>query len=208
MEREKTDTFLSLSNWNDGEEQALDSVLERQLPWIREQVRKRLTVLLRKKAETMDYVQDVVIQFMRYGPRFVVSDEKRLRGLLYRIVENSLHDKYDWFTARRRAISRERPLPGDTVVSLDPPQNSVSTPSRNADRNEREAWIRLGLELLEPADRELIALRQWEKAPFDEIGKKLGLSSDAARMRYNRAVGHLGDKVAALRAGRIEAVEE
>ncbi len=208
MDREKTATFLSLSQWNAGEEQALDNVLERHLPWIREQVRKRLTVLLRQKAETMDYVQDVVIQFMRYGPRFVVSDEKRLRGLLYRIVENSLHDKYDWFTARRRAISRERPLPSDTVISLDPPRGSVSTPSRIAHRNEREAWIRLGLEFLAPDDRELIALRQWEKVPYDEIGKKLGLSPDAVRMRYNRAVGRLGDKVGALRCGQVDSIEE
>jgi DNA-directed RNA polymerase specialized sigma24 family protein len=118
-----------------------------------------------------------------------------------RIVENCLKDKNDWFTARRRDIARERPLPSETVLCLDPPRASTGTPSKSAERHEREAWVRLGIELIEPADREVLIFRRWDKLSFAEIGKLYDVSPDAARMRYNRAVLRLGEVVLALRRG-------
>jgi len=203
MEPENTKTSIFLRQWNAGDQQALNAILERHLPWIRAQVRKRLTRLLRRKGESGDYVQDAVIQFLSYGPRFILSNEAHFRAILMRIVENALHDKYDWFTTQRREIALERPLPSDTVLFLDPPHGRKGTPSKSAERHEQEAWIRLGMELLEADDREILVLRQWNKQSFPKIGEHLGLSPDAARMKYKRAVGKLGDQVGALRHGKL-----
>ena len=57
------------------------------------------------KVESSDIVQDAALQFLKYGPRFILSDEEKFRALLVRIVENVLRDKHDWFSARRRAIA-------------------------------------------------------------------------------------------------------
>jgi RNA polymerase sigma factor (sigma-70 family) len=144
-----------------------------------------------------------MVQFLQYGPRIQISDDNHFRALLVRIVENALRDKYDWFTARRRAISKECPLPTDTVLCLDPPKPLIKTPSTDAHDHEREAWVRLGTELLDAEDREVLILRQWENLSYAEIGKRLDISADAARMRNNRAIARLGEIVGELRRGNI-----
>lgn len=202
------ETALLLQKWHEGDRQALDALLERYLPWILGQVRKRMTSLLRKKGESIDYAQDAVIQFLRFAPRFTLSHEEQFRTLLLRIVESTLLNRYDWFIARRREIARERPLPSDTILSLDPPKEKGKTPSMSVERHEREGWIRLGMEFLDPEDREVLVLRKWDGISFAEIGERLEISPDAARMRHNRAVKRLGDKIWALRCGKLDQVLE
>ncbi len=206
MSEELRDVSVLLDRWHEGEEEALHALLEDHLPWVRAQVRRHLTPLLRAKAESVDFAQDAILQFLRFAPRFSISESRQFRALLLKVVQNTLHNRYDWFTAKRRAISREQPLPSDSILSLDAPNQRMATPSKIADHNEREAWIRLGLEFLEPEDQELIVLRQWEDLSWIEIGEKLGLTKDAARMRYNRAVDHLSDKIWDLRNGNLDKV--
>ena len=115
-------TSISLQQWHRGDENALDDLLKNHLTWIRGKVRKGMGSGLREKGDTSDYVQDAVVEFLKYGPRFTISNDARFRGLLLKIVENVLCKKYRWFTARRREIARERPLPSDTVLRLDLPR--------------------------------------------------------------------------------------
>ena len=182
-----------------------EELLERHLSWIQSFVHRKLSDLIRSKAETGDIVQDAVMQFIRYGPRFHLSNDRQFRALLAKIVENVLRDKYDWFTAHRRAIARERPLPPDTVLNLDPSEGMVDSPSQIVQRNEQEAWVRLGLELLEPGDRRIIIFRDWEDLSFTEIGKRSGLSKSTARRKYLDSIEQLIDKVRALKSGDLEA---
>lgn len=203
MNDANTQTSLFLQQWHDGDPNGLNSLLERHLPWIEAQVRQRLTQLLRKKGETCDYVQDILVQFLKHSPRFTLTNEAHFRAFLLRVVQNALHDKYDWFTARRRAISRERPLPSDTVLNLDPHQVSMRSPSQFVHQHDQEAWVRMGMELLEPDDREILILHQWDNLSFPEIGERLGISSNAARKRHKRAVLLLTKKIMVLRQGKL-----
>jgi RNA polymerase sigma factor (sigma-70 family) len=164
-------------------------------------VRRRLGPALRRKDESGDYVQDAVVEFLRYAPRFHMSSDSRFRALLGRIIENVLRDRNDWFTAQRRAMSKERPLPRDTVLNLDPPRQAAESPSQVALQHEQEAWVRLGLEFLDSEDRRLIVFREWEGLTFSAMGERLGISLSAVRDRYLRAVDRLTDEVWALRTG-------
>jgi len=208
MDMKNTQTSLLLQQWHGGDEKALDSLLDRHLPWLRNHVRKRLGALLRRKGETNDYVQDAIVQFLKYGPRVVISDENHFRALLVRIVENSLRNNYDWFTALRRQAAREHPLSRDSVLYLDPPRDGVKTPSHSAKNHEQEAWVRFAMELLESEDREVLVLRQWEKMSFADIGKQVGISSEAAWMRHKRALNRLADKAWGLRQGKVAEILE
>lgn len=203
MEMEKTQTYRHLSRLNVGDPEGLKALVERHMPFIRAHVHRRLGPVLRLKADTDDYVQDVVLQFLKYTPRFTVSDDHHFRALVVHVVENLLRDKNKWYMARRRKAALEHPLPSDTVLSLDPPrEGAVETPSRCADRNEQEAWIRFGMEFLDSEDRRVLVLRQWDERTFDEIGQELKVSPDAARMRHNRAMRRLADLIGRLRRGR------
>jgi RNA polymerase sigma-70 factor (ECF subfamily) len=199
-----TPSSIFIQQWHDGDRRALEKVLERHLPWIQSYVHRKISSLLRSKTETGDIVQDAVVQFLKYGPRFHLSSDRQLRALLCRIVENVLRDKYDWYTAHRRSIARERPLPPDTVLNLDAPRQSMETPSQVVLKHEQEAWVRLALELLDPPMRHVIILREWEGLTFNVIGQRLKVSRDTARRRYMHSLLELMKKVKALRSGALD----
>lgn len=196
-------TIALLQRMHEGDREALVALIERNLDWVREHVHRRLGPVLRGKAETVDFVQDAMIDFLEYGPRFELSSDEQLRALLARIVENNLRDDNRKLRRERRDVGRERGRATDTVLRLDPPRKSIATPSRVAEREERHEWIRLALEFLDPADRQVIWLREWEGKTFDEIAAVMELTESGARMRYNRALPKLAEHVGRLRRGML-----
>ncbi len=199
-------TLELLQGWNAGDRDALARLLERDLPWIRERVTRRLGSALAAKEGGEDIVQETLIEVLQYAPRFQISSRELFRGLLARIIENVLRGRANWFNAQRRACARERPLPGDTILDLDPPARRVATPSVDAAGAEDEARLRLTLELLDPDDREILVLRQWKELSFADIAHELGIAEDAARMRFNRTLPKVAATMARLRDGDVEAL--
>ena len=201
MEQSPDQTIDLLRRWHGGDQDALERLVIQELPWIESQVRRRLGPMLRGKAETHDFVQDAMIDVLRYGPRFVTSSRARFRALVARIIENNLRDKHDWHSAKRRASDREVAMPSQSVLDLDSGAALSTTPSRLAMQQEHEAWLRLALELLEPDDRRVILLREWRGLGFDEVGEQLGVSGEAARKRFHRALPKLVRKIEELKQG-------
>lgn len=192
-----------LRRWHTGDTSALTELVQAHLPWLRTHVDRRLGDFLRGRAEADDYLQEVVLEFLRDGPRFQVQNAAQLRALLGRMVENTLRDRNDWFRAKRRNFAGEVGLPTETVLHLDPALQRSTTPSRNAERTEVRDWVRLGLELLEPEDRKILLAREYEDRSFVEIGAELGMTPNSVRMRWVRAVARLAELLQDLRAGRI-----
>lgn len=193
-----------ISNRNQDDSNNLKMILERHLSWVQAYVHRKLGNFPRHKSDTGDIVQDALVQFLKFGPRIHLTNDKQFRALLCRIISNVINNKYDWFTAKRRAYARERPLPADTVLNLDPPQTRQDTPSQIAHQLEREAWIRLGIELLDPDDREIIVLRNWDDLSFKEIGDQCEVSKSEARRKYLQALKHLIATVKALQVGQLD----
>lgn len=194
-------TLELLQRWHRGEQEALKELLRRDLPWIRDRLHRRLGDVLRQRGDTEDYLHEVVLEVMRYTPHFLVSTGDTFRRLLTQITENMLRDKHDFFARRRRAVAKEQPLPDSTVLCLDARARTMTSPSQGASRSEEEAWLRLALDLLTPEDRTVIVLREYERMAFADIGAKLQIAENAARMRFQRGLARLADKVAALRRG-------
>lgn len=200
-----TDTSLHLQKWNVGNEQGLEALLERHLPWLRNRVQKRMDPILRNSGDTTDFVHDTFVQFLKSGPRFTISNDAHFRGLMEKIVRNTMCKKRDWLLRKRRDIARQVRL-SDTVLTFDPPRGEDKTPSGVLDQTERKAWIQFCLCLLNSEDQEILILRKWDNAPFKEMGERLGITADAVRMRYNRALGRLGSMVCALRRGELQLI--
>lgn len=196
----------SSSNNRPGYGKEINEILKNHLSWIQGFVHFKLENFQRSKADTGDIVQEALIQFLKYGPQIRLMDQKRLRAILSKIVENVIRDKYDWFTACRRSIAMERPLSADTILILDPPKTSQETPSQIVQKKDEEAWLRLGLELLEPEKREVIVHHHWCHLSFTKIGKMMGISKVAARNRYFRALDDLIKIVEAVKNGRLESI--
>ncbi len=206
MSSEPTETYRLLERWHGGDQEALAALLERDLSWIERRVRRRLGPRLRSQGETIDFVQDTMVKILRYGPRFVLSDQAQFRGLLSRIIENVLRDQHDRYSAQKRNVDNEKALPPEELLNLDDPDRAVTTPSRAFERQEDGEWLRLAIELLRPAERKVIYLRQWSELQFSEIGEQLDISEDAARLRYHRALKALQTKMRSLRSGDLDEV--
>lgn len=190
-----------LQRVHDGDQQALQDLVAEHLPWIEAYVQKRLTPNARAAGDTQDFVQEAMLEVLRDGPRFTVPNAAAFRALLARIVENNLVDRVRWTQRGCRDQRRQRPLPSDSVLQLDGTLRSVTEPPVRADRNEQQAWLRLALELLDPDDREILRLRDWDTLSFPEVGERMGCSEEAARKRYLRALPKLAQKLELLRQG-------
>jgi len=196
---EPEETQLLLRRWHAGEAQALDELLRQNLPWIRVYVHNQMGPLLRQRGDTGDYVQEAMLDVMRYGPRFLIPDREQFRALVARTVVNVLHDQRDWHSARQRDPRRER---SESVLDFTA-VGSATSPSAAAERTETGDLVRLGLELLEPEDRKVVLLREWDGAAFPAIGQALGITEDAARMRFQRALKKLAGCIQRLRLGDV-----
>jgi RNA polymerase sigma factor (sigma-70 family) len=203
MAEEADPTPQLLHRWHDGDERALAELVDAHLAWLRAHVDKRLGAFLRARGDADDYLQDAILDFLRDGPRFQVRDGQQFRALLARIVENTLRDRNDWFRAKRRRLGTNVTLARDSVLPLDPALQRSTTPSRDATRTEVRDWVRLSLELLEAEDRKIILAREYEDRSFVQIGEELGMTANAVRMRWVRAVARLAEVMKDLQAGRI-----
>jgi RNA polymerase sigma-70 factor (ECF subfamily) len=209
MNSDPASTDALLQRTRAGDQDALQALLTINLDWVRQRVRERLGPLLRQRGQTDDYLQDVVVDLLRNGPRFVVRDQERFRALLCRIVENVLTDRWHFLHRQCRSVDREQPLAEDPVIDLDLPSAGGTRPSEAAARAEEREWIHLAMELLPAMDRRVLWLREWEGQAFPAIAATMAIAEDAARMRFARALQRLGQKLELLRAGRLgEALAE
>lgn len=180
-------------------------LVQQEASFVDRQVHNRLGPLLRRHHDTQDIVQATLLQALRTAPKFLVSDRNQLRGLLVRMVENALRGLASRQQRQKRDIRREQPLQqgaGDTVLDLDPAAPATN-PGAAAERNETRDWVRLALELLDPADREVIVLRDYEGLSFVAIAERLGEAEDTVRMRHRRAMPKLARTLSGLRQGRL-----
>lgn len=90
-----SETRELLLRWHRGDQQAMADLVQQEAQFVAAEVRKRLGRLLRRHHDTQDIVQATLLQALRSAPRFLVSDRDKLRGLLVRMVENSLYVQAD-----------------------------------------------------------------------------------------------------------------
>ncbi len=197
-------TVEKLRRWHQGDPAALEALIQEHLGWLLAEVRRRISPRLRRKVESQDIVQDAMVRLLRYGPRFVPANKGQFRALLARIVLNTILDGRAFHENPKRDMDREQPVPSRTVLILGAAGRALTKPDEAAERDEIGEWLRLGLEFLDPDDRKVIHLRQWEGLEFGDVAERLGLATaDAARMRFQRALPRLAQKVQELKAGRL-----
>lgn len=195
-----------LLRWHQGDQDALAELVRQDATWIEDHVHRRLGPQLRQRADTQDIVQSTLLEVLRAAPRFVVSDRAHLRALLAKMVENALHVQVRHAQAARRDVRREQPVAATdgSVLLLDAQPATVTRPSLAAERSETRSWVRLGLELLDPEDRSVVYWREYDELSFGEIGQRLGIDENTARMRFHRALPKLAKKLQQLRQGQLD----
>jgi RNA polymerase sigma-70 factor, ECF subfamily len=133
------------------------------------------------RSATSDLIQETIVDGWRNFSKFQGRTPGQLRAWLKAIL---IHGSLN---AQRRA----KPARIDSAV-LD---GSATSPSQAAARSDSHAALDAALGSLSERHRSVIHLRIWDQLSFSEIGTKLNISEDAARMLYGRALARLRDSM-------------
>jgi len=187
-----------LSGARQGDEAALNQLLDRHRQALRRMIDMRLDARLAGRVDASDIVQDVLIEANRRLKEYLREPSMPFHLWLRHMARDRVIDAHRRHrVAAKRSVDREQPLAArgtgdrstlDLIAQL---ENRELTPAAAATRKEMQARFAAAVELLDDDDREVILMRHFEQLSNQEVAQSLGLSQPAAGMRYLRAVRRL-----------------
>jgi RNA polymerase sigma-70 factor (ECF subfamily) len=150
---------------------------------------------LRGKLAVSDVVQETLLRVQQNFAGFRGTAEAELLAWLRQVLANYLKDvRRSFRRTGKRNIEREkhgRYGPNKSAFGLADVAVDSVTPGRTVADLEETERLRAALAGLPDEYRTVLALRTWERLSFEEVGKRMGRSADAARMLWTRAVKKL-----------------
>lgn len=181
-----------------GSREALGKLLEAARQYLLAIARQELDQDLRAKNSPSDVVQETFIEVQRAFGHFQGETEAELLAWLRQLLLHrvgKLRRRYR--DTQKRQLAREVTLDGDG--SSDGPAGelagNVLSPSGQAMEHEQDQALQAALGRLPDDYRQVITLRYQEQLPFEEIGRLLQRSPDAARKLWARAVERLREEL-------------
>jgi RNA polymerase sigma-70 factor (ECF subfamily) len=200
MARFSEDAASFLQAARAGSREALGEALEGCRHYLLRIAQGRLNRELQAKGGASDLVQETFLEAQRDFARFHGSSEAELLAWLRRLLLNNMANfGRRYCQTDKRQAEREVALGGDASSEAGSPQIPAKTPSPSgqAIAHEQAQALEQALQRL-PADyRRVILLRNQERLPFDEIGKQMARSSEAARRLWSRAIERLQQELEA-----------
>lgn len=179
-----------------GSQEALGSALETYRRYLLSVAENNLDPRLQAKGGASDLVQETFLEAQRDFEQFTGTTEAELLAWLRKLLLNNMGNfarKYR--DTEKRAVGREVALPTEgSSASGAPTPVAVGkgpSPSGLAIANEQAQAIQLALDRLPEDYRRVIQLRYQEEKSFEEIGRLLNRSPDAARKLWSRAMQQL-----------------
>ncbi len=182
----------------DGDANAMDELLERHLPRVRQVVSLRMGYRLSQLLDHEDVVQGVMLRVIGGIDRFEHRGEGSFRNWLARCVEHELIDALRGAQREKRGGGQVRRF-GDCRSTLLPSAllaDDGATPSQYAHAEELADSIETELLAMPAHHREIVVLRCICGMSFAEICEAMGFSREgSARVAFQRAVQRLKDAV-------------
>lgn len=173
-----------------GSAEAVGHLLETFRPYLLLVANEELPAWLRGKAGASDLVQETFLQAQGHFDRFRDDGEAELLAWLRHILLNNVASVERRYCAGKRQAAREVPLAGISDGLLDLPLADPS-PSSQAAAREQDAELQRALAGLPDEYRLVVQWRSYDRLPFDEIGRRLGRSAEAARKLWVRGIERL-----------------
>ena len=177
----------------EGDTSALDQLCGVYTERVRRMVRFRMGPELRSHLESMDLVQEALVEAVLDLDQFRYSNEGDFLRWLSRIVENTIRDQMEKAHAAKRDIRRQVPLDHVAVRSDRPAHEAdmplaMTTPSVVLSLREDLDRLEKAMDQLKPEYREVIVLAKIEGLSCKEIAEKLNKSPAAVAMLLSRAI--------------------
>jgi RNA polymerase sigma-70 factor (ECF subfamily) len=181
-----------------GDAQSWAELMKRYRSRLRRMVSFRLDSRLQGRVDPSDVVQDVCLEAWQHLGSYASQPNTSFFLWLRGVAGHKLGDLHrQHLGARMRDARREvslyqGSLPGATSAALAAKLlGHLTRPSEAAVRAERKVQLQTALNVMDPADREVLALRHFEQLTVSEAAAVLGIKQKAAGMRYVRALRRL-----------------
>jgi RNA polymerase sigma-70 factor (ECF subfamily) len=191
------ESLLRAARGGDGD--ALGRLLQSFRDYLLLVARRELATDLQAKVGASDVVQDTFLQAQHGFAGFQGQTAVELAAWLQRMLRHNLAGCARRFRpGDRRGLGREVELGAASMNGTDegPLVAETPTPSKLAMAQEREEQLGQALARLPEAYRQVILLRHREGRSFEEIGRVLQRSSEAARKLWGRAIQQLQRELA------------
>ncbi len=182
----RTDFEQLLLAARQGDAAAIGCLLEQHRERLRGIAQERLPDHLHAKLSASDVVQQTYLDIHQRFPAFKGESRPSFIAWLRTSLLNHLRDEVRRFRSRRRQSQREVPIEFDS----DAPQalHDLMTPSRDAAVREEQEQLWQAIQSLSDPHRQVILLRHQQGLSFASIGERLGVTENAARKQWVRAV--------------------
>lgn len=153
---------------------------------------------LAAKVGASDIVQDTFFAANRDLDAYQGRTPREFRNWLEGILQNRLKFVRRHFRkVGKRRVALEMPIghPGTPFAEFggEMPAATTCSPLSRVVHDERADALRAALDELGDPDRQIILCRQRDRLSFPDLGARLGISEDAARKRWARALVRLRD---------------
>jgi RNA polymerase sigma-70 factor (ECF subfamily) len=211
MPEDSRETDRLLQRAAEGDREIWGALLTRHEARLRRVIAFRLDPRLRGRIDPSDVMQEVYVAAARSLPDYLREPGLPFFLWLRGIAGNKLlelhrrHLGTPMRDARREVSLHHAALPETSSAALAAHLLGEGTgPSEAALRAEARARLQEALEILDPLDREALALRHFERLSNAEAARILGIKESAAGKRYLRALERLRDILAGLPGGLSE----
>jgi RNA polymerase sigma-70 factor (ECF subfamily) len=199
MQRTASGIARSIRLAREGRREALEQLFEPYRNYLRVLAATGLDRTLRAKADPSDVVQETWIKAQGAYAQFRGTTEGEWVAWLRRILARTLIDLRRHFRYAERDVGRETSLEASLTRSSAALRELVPaegpSPSHVAQRHEEGVVLADALALLDPADQDVVVLRSLQQLEWNEVGRRLDRTPDAARMLWMRALRRLGERL-------------
>ena len=198
MAKDPSDTDQLVERLRGGDRQALTDLFVRHRDRLRRMVELRMDPRLQGRVDASDVLQDAFLDTVARVDSYLQGQELPAFLWLRLVVGERLticHRRH--LGAKMRAAGQEvslyrDPLPQASSAALASMLlGHLTSPSHAAVRAELVLRVQESLNSLDPLDREVVALRNFEQLSRAETAQVLGITEEAAAKRYIRALKRL-----------------
>lgn len=179
---QKTNSLADFAQARDGDEQAMNRLLETWRHRLRVAARNQLRQV-RSRVDTSDAVQDGLIQAWQSIPTFHSQSEGQFRSWIRKIAKGRLANTRRFHNAERRSVR--------TDIGPKFLPTCVSREQQATDDDSTISNLRLAIQKLEPKLQLIVQRRYFDNLTFREIAEEVGCSAGGARTMCERAVQQL-----------------
>ncbi|MCI0456758.1 MAG: sigma-70 family RNA polymerase sigma factor [Gemmataceae bacterium] len=180
-----------------GSHEALGQALEACRRFLLQIAQQELDAELRAKASPSDLVQETFLEAQRDFAQFHGTTEAELLAWLRTLLHHRLGKLRRHYQTTKRRVAREVAL-NDGSSSADPGGGlpaAMPSPSGQAMAQEQDQLLQQALARLPEDYRRVITWRYQEERSFEEIGRLLHRSPEAARKLWARAIERLQEEL-------------